>query len=91
MKKRVSLKIWGSVQGVFFRHETREKARGLGLSGYAQNEPDGTVFIVAEGAKPRLKEFIKWCEKGPQLANVVKTKALWQEPTGEFQDFTINH
>ena len=91
MQRRVSLKIWGSVQGVFFRQESRQKAGELGLSGYAQNEPDGTVLIVAEGEESLLKEFVEWCEKGPRQAKVVRTETLWQEPTGEFQDFTINN
>ena len=91
MQKRIGLKIWGSVQGVFFRQESRQKAGELGLSGYAQNEPDGTVLIVAEGEESLLKEFVEWCEKGPRQAKVVRTETLWQEPTGEFQDFTINH
>ena len=79
------------MQGVFFRQESRQKAGELGLSGYAQNEPDGTVLIVAEGEESLLKEFVEWCEKGPRQAKVVRTETLWQEPTGEFQDFTINH
>lgn len=89
MQKRVTLKIYGRVQGVFFRHESSKRASVFRLSGYARNEPDGTVIIVAEGAEPQLKEFIEWCREGPRLAAVERVETLWQAATGEFDDFTI--
>ena len=42
--------VSGRVQGVFFRAATAERARILGIVGYARNRDDGTVEIVAEGA-----------------------------------------
>ncbi|MBI2630759.1 acylphosphatase [Candidatus Nomurabacteria bacterium] len=91
MQKRVSLKIYGRVQGVFFRQESRQKAQALGLSGYVKNEPDGTVLILAEGDKASLEEFANWCQKGPRLADVAKMETRWQKSTGELRDFTISH
>lgn len=43
------MKIFGRVQGVFFRDFVQRKAKELNLSGWVENEPDGTVQIVAEG------------------------------------------
>ena len=47
---RIKIKIWGYVQGVFFRYNTRKIARKLGLTGFVKNLPDGTVYITEPGA-----------------------------------------
>jgi acylphosphatase len=49
MKKHFNIRISGRVQGVFFRASTKAKAEELGISGFVQNEPDGSVYIEAEG------------------------------------------
>lgn len=89
MKKQIVLKIYGKVQGVFFRDGSRRKAKELNLSGSVSNEPDGTVAVVAEGEEKDLKEFIEWCKNGPDHAKVDKVDVEWAEPAGEFDDFTI--
>lgn len=89
MKKQVSIKIYGKVQGVFFRDSSRAEAEMLGLFGFAKNEDEGTVRIVAEGDDVNLKKFIEWCKYGPDHAEVEKTEITWLPPTGEFQSFLI--
>lgn len=89
MQKQIVLKIYGKVQGVFFRDSSRRKARELGLVGYAKNEPDGTVQIVTEGEEGKLKEFIEWCQDGFDYAKVEKIDIKWTEPAGQFTDFVI--
>lgn len=39
------MRVKGRVQGVFFRHSAREKARELNITGFARNEEDGAVYI----------------------------------------------
>jgi acylphosphatase len=70
MKKHFNIKISGRVQGVFFRASTKAKAEELGISGYVQNESDGTVYVEAEGDEEILDQFIRWCKRGPELAQV---------------------
>ncbi len=72
MQKLVELKIYGRVQGVFFRANARERGRELGLKVQAENMPDGTVKIIAEGRGVALEKFIDWCKQGPALAKVEK-------------------
>jgi acylphosphatase len=88
MKKQVILKIYGKVQGVFFRDSSRIKARELNLSGFVQNESDGTVLIVVEGDDRDLRRMIDWCKNGPDNADVEKVGIKWGEAQGKFNDFT---
>jgi acylphosphatase len=91
MEKRLVLKIYGLVQGVNFRWETKEFARQLGLVGWVRNEPDGTVRVVAEGPKEVLQKLLKFCYNGVKFAKVDNVDISWQEPTGEFSDFSIKY
>ena len=86
---QVYLKIFGKVQGVFFRAHTQKAAQKLGLRGWVRNTEDDCVEITAQGEKSALEEFIEWCRKGPDSANVEDIKTAWQNQTVEFQDFSI--
>ena len=68
--KHVSIRIYGRVQGVFFRASTKEKADELEISGNVRNEYDGSVAIEAEGEDEAIAKFVDWCRKGPRLAEV---------------------
>ncbi len=90
MKKRVILKIYGRVQGVFFRDSSQRKAKELNLSGWVRNEPDGIVQIVAEGEEKDLKELIEWYRTGgTEYARVDKVNIEWLEPSGQFNSFIV--
>lgn len=89
MTKRLVIRMFGRVQGVFFRHTARLHAEKLGLVGFARNEADGSVAAVAEGEEKSLEEFLAWCRKGPPLANVENVNVEWRESTGEFKRFEI--
>ena len=46
---RLTAWVHGNVQGVGFRWWTRCRALELGLTGYAANQADGRVRVVAQG------------------------------------------
>jgi len=83
------MKITGRVQGVFFRAEAKEVADKLGLTGWACNKNDGSVEILAEGARDRLDVFLKWCQKGPERAHVEKVNAEWEKADSSYQGFEV--
>jgi len=87
--KRLHLKIYGLVQGVYYRSNARRKALELGLSGWVKNMPDGTVETVAEGEEGTLNEYKMWCKKGPPEARVEEIQEKWEEPSGDFKGFGI--
>lgn len=69
--KAAILRISGKVQGVFFRASTQEVALRLEVNGLVRNEPDGSVYIEAEGSEEKMNQFIAWCRHGPTRAQVV--------------------
>jgi len=72
----MTIKIFGKVQGVFFRHSAREKAKELGIVAHPRNESDGTVVIEIEGDEQAINEFIAWCHEGPPEACVDRVKIV---------------
>ena len=86
--KRAKVIVRGSVQGVFFRAEARDRARSLGLAGWVRNVPDGTVEAVFEGEDERVESLVEWCSRGPAGARVEQVDVDWSEPEGD-QGFSI--
>jgi acylphosphatase len=75
--------VRGRVQGVFFRAETRDRARSLGLAGWVRNNPDGTVEAAFEGDRERVESMVEWCRRGPRHAAVEDVDVSWEEPQHE--------
>jgi acylphosphatase len=86
--KRAEVTVRGMVQGVFFRVETRDRARSLDLSGWVTNAPDGTVRAAFEGDDERVESMVEWCRRGPNGAHVETVDVTWAEPEGK-QGFSI--
>jgi acylphosphatase len=87
--ERLEIRIYGRVQGVAFRWYTQKKARSLGLNGWVRNRVDGSVSIVAEGARPALEVLADWAARGPDRAHVDRREITWADATGNFEDFLI--
>lgn len=83
------IKIYGKVQGIFFRASAKEQADKLGIVGFAQNQPDGSVYIEAEGKNDNLDEFVKWCRTGPSMAKVDNIEVT-EGKVKSFPQFTVN-
>ena len=86
--KRALVVVRGSVQGVFFRAEARDRARSLGLAGWIRNARDGSVEAAFEGDAERVEAMIEWCRRGPAGARVDEVEVVWAEPEGD-EGFSI--
>ena len=84
--KHLNISIFGRVQGVFFWISAKEQADKLGLTGFAKNMPDGSVYIEAEGEKNNLDKFLKWCNRGPSMTRVEKVEVS-EGPLENFKEF----
>jgi acylphosphatase len=69
-------RIGGKVQGVYFRHSTRQEAERLGIAGYAQNLPDGSVDVLARGTAQAVEDLLRWLHRGPRSARVDSVEEL---------------
>jgi acylphosphatase len=86
-RKHMSIRVHGRVQGVFFRSSTQEKAEELSLTGFVQNEPDGTVYLEAEGDTEALQMLEAWLHIGPIRARVEKVEVKELEELAGFERF----
>jgi acylphosphatase len=86
--KTVHIVVQGKVQGVFYRATTKEIADKIGVKGWVRNKKDGCVEITAVGSEQQIQEFIGWCKKGPdraQVTNLIVTNLQDQD----FKDFQV--
>ena len=88
--KHLNIRVSGRVQGVGFRYSALRAARSFDLKGFARNEPDGSVYIEAEGREAGLDLFLDWCRRGPGHGRVDKVSHAESNLQG-FQEFRINH
>lgn len=90
MKKQLRLRIFGKVQGVFYRTECEKYANAHGIKGWVKNnEDEETVEILAQGEENILKNLIIWCWEGPPQARVDDVEEVWEEPKEELKNFEI--
>lgn len=86
---RAHVVISGKVQGVYYRVETRDQAKSLGVTGWVRNMPDGRVEGLFEGERGCVEKLIEWCRQGPPRARVSDVAVEWQDGRGEFCGFEI--
>jgi len=91
MKARAHVFIVGDVQGVFFRAETRREAKKQGVKGWVRNLTDGRVEAIFEGEEENVKKLIEFSKRGSSGAVVTKLDIVWENFTGEFEDFEIRY
>jgi acylphosphatase len=90
LKKHYNINVSGWVQGVGFRYSAMSVARDHGISGFVRNEPDGSVYIEAEGKPEELDQFLQWCYKGPGFGRIDRV-VFHEAPMRNFESFTIKH
>jgi acylphosphatase len=58
------------VQGVGYRYFVLRHAEELGLAGFARNQADGSVEVMAEGAAASLGKLEALLGEGPAFSHV---------------------
>lgn len=79
---RLTAWVHGHVQGVGFRWWTRSRALELGLTGYAKNQQDGRVLVVAQGPKADCERLLNHLESGLTPGSVDTVVTEWG-PAGD--------
>lgn len=88
MKTHLEGNIRGKVQGVFFRDATRDFALSRGINGVVRNEPDGSVYLEAEGDETQLEALRGWLREGPSAADVEEVD-LREGPLQNYEGFHV--
>jgi len=88
--KRGIIIIKGRVQKVGYRDLVADWAMDLGVVGFVENQPDGTVKIIAEGEEEILEEFVKKAQpEDDPLIRITQVDVEYERATGEFAFFEI--
>jgi len=74
--------VTGTVQGVFFRARTRERAQKENVDGWVKNLADGRVEAVFEGSEAAVDAMVEFCHDGSDQARVEEVSVSEQQPTG---------
>ncbi|MFD1563070.1 acylphosphatase [Haloarchaeobius amylolyticus] len=82
-RTRAHVFVSGTVQGVYYRANTRDTAREEGVDGWVKNLEDGRVEAVFEGPEDAVESMIEWCHEGSPAAEVDAVEAEYEEPQGE--------
>ena len=87
--RMLKAKVYGKVQGVWFRKYTFDCASRFGIVGTVKNLCDGTVLVHAMGKN--LEEFKKYLNSGSPNSDVNKIDFSWDTSKMEFSEFKIEY
>jgi acylphosphatase len=86
--KRANIRIKGNVQMAGFRTFIKNIADSLNVTGFAENQEDGSVKVVCEGEEGGIKKLINSIkEKTPSFASIEEMNVAYEEYKGEFTGF----
>ena len=80
------VRLYGRVQGVFFRQWTVKQASALGVNGWVHNARDGSVEAHLAGDEAAVAKLIEHMRQGPAQARVddVTVESVEPEPVEGF-------
>lgn len=88
--QRTHVKIYGTVQGIFFRKFIKLNADKFNIKGYAKNVNDH-VEAIFEGTEESIQKLLQTCKLGPPGSKIQDIKIEKEKYTGEFRDFSIKY
>lgn len=90
--RTVDFEVFGQVQRVFFRKCTQEQGKSLGLRGWCQNTPNGTVVGAIQGPPEKVTEMKIWLQSvGSPASHIDKAEFKNERDIDEytFTEFDI--
>ncbi len=88
MMKRAEIRIRGNVQMAGFRTFIKNVADSFNLTGFAENQGDGSVKVVCEGEEEGIKRLIDSVKKkSPSFVSIEGLDVAYEEYKGEFSGF----
>lgn len=84
---RLTAWVHGHVQGVGFRWWTRSRALELGLTGYAKNQADGRVLVVAQGPREACERLLELLQGSSTPGTVDNVVSDWAQNPAPIEGF----
>jgi len=85
-RKRIC--FYGRVQSVGFRFQAQQAARRMGVTGWVQNEYDGSVTMEIQGTQEQINSVIAEIDENPYIRiECMKTK--WLDPIPDERNFKV--
>ncbi len=81
----------GRVQGVGFRYQTKQLAKGFDVIGWVKNLPDGRVELQIQGDDEELDEFISDLHDSPLGHHVLEQEQFSIPLLEDVRGFTIEN
>lgn len=90
MSDRMAVHVFveGTVQGVYFRATTRDRAQEHDVNGWVRNLDDGRVEAYFEGDPDAVEQLVSFCHEGSDRAVVENVEVEQVEPEG-YDDFEV--
>jgi acylphosphatase len=88
-QRAITATITGRVQGVGYRYSVIHVAQELGLVGWVQNTPGGSVKTWAQGHELVLEQFVAYLWEGPRSARVRSVDVFPVEPDESLRGFVV--
>lgn len=88
MMKHLRITVTGKVQGVSYRATCKAVADQLGVKGFVMNQPDGSVYLEAEGDSFAVDTLLEFCQDGPDNAEVMEVSVVEDALRG-FKNFEV--
>ena len=88
---RRHMRFTGRVQGVGFRYRAKYAANGMGITGWAKNEWDGSVEMEAQGTIAQINMMLKMINKSDYIViDTIDTKdiPLEEHETGFYVSYS---
>ena len=89
LRRRVTVRYSGQVQGVGFRYTAKTVATGFEVTGTIRNLADGGVELVAEGPSAELEAFRAALLDAGLAGFIRDEKVDWADARNEFRGFEI--
>ena len=86
--RALKFEIFGKVQKVYFRKHTQEEAQRLGLVGWVQNTPQGTVVGEVEGPLGEVEKMKTWLSTTGSPASIIENAQFSDERDIDSLSFT---
>ena len=89
--QRITVRYEGRVQGVGFRFTVVRLAQDLDVTGWVQNEFDGSVSMVAEGEDEELMALLQAIQNSHLGRYITNQRVRQSTATDEFKQFGVRY